>query len=528
MMKAIIYAAAVLLVLQIGLTVAVHRQQTTNLESTAPNSAFLSFTPDSISSILIKGSENKELVLQKSDKGWIMPGAFSAPASKRQVDDLLQKLADARQGLAVATSKGAAQRFKTAEDDFERHVILKQGDTVAADFYLGTSAGLRNSHVRKADEDAVVSIPVSSHEVDVQADSWLDRTLADLNKDELKAVVLGDISLTRKEEGKEKVWLLDGATKEETESTEVDSLLNKVTAISVQSVLDPAKSAELFTKAPAVQFTVTKQDDSKVTYSFAKKDDKEDDYFVLKMSNNALYFKVGKWLVDGLTEMKREKLLKGYEEKKEEAPAVQPVTQPVTQEAPLVDVPDQEGSPDPEQETEQAVLPDFLAEEDDEAVPVQEAVQEEGLKDEPVDVADPAESVQKTEPAQQEQAETEVEAEPAAPEPDVEAEVPAESETPAATAEQSAGQPVPAQDPEQESLESAVQEQAEAVEPEQQEVQAVKQNTGQEAVSEEIPEQEHIQEDVQQNPVNALADDSGVEESTEQKQETVPAEEAAE
>ncbi|MDU9048280.1 MAG: DUF4340 domain-containing protein [Candidatus Electrothrix sp. Rat3] len=475
MMKAIIYAAAALLILQIGLTVAVHQQQATNLESTAPDSAFLSFAPDSISSILIKGSENKELVLQKSDNGWIMPGAFSASASTRQVDDLLQKLTDARQGLAVATSKGAAQRFKTAEDDFERHVILKQGDSVVGDIYLGTSAGMRNSHVRKAGEDIVVSIPVGSHEVDVEADSWLDRTLADLNKDELKAVALGDISLSRKEEDKKMVWLLDGATKEETESTEVDSLLNKVTAISVQSVLDPATSAELFTKDPAVQFTVTKQDDSTVTYAFAKKDDKEDnkedEYFVLKMSNNELYFKVGKWLVEGLAEMKREKLLVGYEEKKEETPAVQPAVQPAVpipeQEAPQADVPDQEGYPVPEQETEQEteqepdqeVLPDFLAEEDDEVVPVQEAVQEEDLKDEPVDSAESVESVesvQDAESAEQEQVETEVATEPAAPEPDVEAEVPAESETPAETVEQSASEPVPAEGSEQEQKQEVV------------------------------------------------------------------------
>ncbi|MGB5686220.1 MAG: DUF4340 domain-containing protein, partial [Candidatus Electrothrix sp.] len=299
MMKAIIYAAAALLILQIGLAVAVHQQQATNLESTAPDSAFLSFTVESISSVRINGPENEELVLQKSDKGWIMPGAFSAPASKGQVDDLLQKLTDARQGLAVATSKGAAKRFKTAEDDFERHVTLKQGDSVVGEFYLGTSAGMRNSHVRKADQDAVVSIPVGSHEVDVEADSWLDRTLADLSKDDLKAVALDDISLIKKEEGEEKVWLLNGATKEETEQEAVDTLLNKVTAISVQSVLDPATSAELL-KDPAVQFTVTKQDDSTVTYAFAKKDDKEDDkeddYFILKMSNNELYFKVGKWL----------------------------------------------------------------------------------------------------------------------------------------------------------------------------------------------------------------------------------------
>ena len=394
MMKAIICAAAFLLILQIGLTVAVHQQQAVNLESTAPDSAFLSFTAESISSVRINGPENKELVLQKNDKGWIMPGAFSAPVSKRQVDDLLQKLTDARQGLAVAISKGAAKRFKTAEDDFERHVTLKQGDAVVGEFYLGTSAGLRNSHVRKAGEDTVVSIPVGSHEVDVEADSWLDRTLADLNKDELKAVVLADISLSKKEEGEEKVWLLDGETKEETEQEAVDKLLNKVTAISVQSVLDPATSAALFTKGTAVQFTVTKQDDSTMTYAFAKNDDKkdEDDYFILKMSDNELYFKVGKWLVEDLTEAKREKLLVGYVEKKEEMPVVQPVTQETSQEeAPLVD----EQVDLPEQgAAEQAILPELPPE--DEVVPVQEE-----LRDEPVN------SVQNDAPAEQAQLEVE-------------------------------------------------------------------------------------------------------------------------
>ncbi|MCW5213350.1 DUF4340 domain-containing protein, partial [Desulfobulbus sp. TB] len=182
MIRAIIFTAAALLLLQIGLTLAVYQQQAVHLESTAPNSAFLSFTPESITSIQINGSDNASLLLQKNDKGWIMPNAFSAPASQRQVDDLLHKLANARQGLAVATSKGAAKRFKTAQDDFERHIILKQGDAVADDFYLGTSAGMRNSHARKADQQAVVSIPVGSHEVDTDADSWLDRTQADLNK----------------------------------------------------------------------------------------------------------------------------------------------------------------------------------------------------------------------------------------------------------------------------------------------------------------------------------------------------------
>ena len=374
MMKVIIFVAATLLLLQIGLTVAVHQQQAVNLESTAPDSAFLSFSSESITSLVINGPKNEELVLQKSDKGWIMPGVFSAPASEGQIDDLLQKLADARQGLAVATSKGAAKRFKTAEDDFERHLLLKQGDSVVGDFYLGTSAGLRNSHVRKADQDAVVSIPVGSHEVDTDAGSWLVRTLADLNKDDLKAITLADITLLQKEEDKKKVWILDGASKEETEQEAVDKLLNKITAISVQSVLDPVASAELFKKDLAVQFTVIKQDDRQVTYALVKKgvkkDDTEDDYFVLKMSDNELYFKVGKWLVEDLTEAKREKLLVGYEEKKEEVPAV-----PVVQEAPQVNLLEQGAA-------EQVILPVFPPEEE-EALPVQEAVQEQAGATEP-------------------------------------------------------------------------------------------------------------------------------------------------
>uniref|UniRef100_UPI004055B19E DUF4340 domain-containing protein n=1 Tax=Candidatus Electrothrix sp. TaxID=2170559 RepID=UPI004055B19E len=384
MIRAIIFAAAALLLLQIGLTVAVHQQEASNLESTSPDSAFLSFAPDSITSVVIKGAEQKELVLQKNDKGWIMPNAFSAPASQHQVENLLQKLADARQGLAVATSKGAAKRFKTAEDNFERHVILKKGDAVAGDFYLGTSAGMRNSHARKTDQKAVVSIPVGSHEVDVDADSWLDRTLADLDKDELKSVVLDDIFLTRKakkdedkEEDKKEIWVLEGASTEDINQDAVDSLLNKITAISVQSVLDPVKSAELLKKEPAIQFTVTRQDDSTVSYAFAKND--EDDYFVLKMSDNDLYFKVGKWLVEDLTQAKREKLLNGYEEEKE------PATPPVVQEAPQVEMPEQEA-------VEQAVLPELPPEDEEEAeeatLPV---VQEE------VEVNESSEAVQNTE-----------------------------------------------------------------------------------------------------------------------------------
>ncbi|MCI5149398.1 MAG: hypothetical protein D3916_08425, partial [Candidatus Electrothrix sp. MAN1_4] len=61
-----------------------------------------------------------------------------------------------------------------------------------------------------------------------------------------------------------------------------------------------------------------------------------------------------KWLVEDLTEAKREKLLNGYEEKKEEET-------PVAQEAPQIDVPEQ---------VEQAVLPELPPEDEEKTAPV--------------------------------------------------------------------------------------------------------------------------------------------------------------
>lgn len=89
-------------------------------------------------------------MLEKSATGWILPETFSEPADAEQVDKLLEKLATVKQGLAVATTEGAPKRFKTAEDAFERHLVIKEGDNTVGDFYLGSSAGFRHSHVRKA------------------------------------------------------------------------------------------------------------------------------------------------------------------------------------------------------------------------------------------------------------------------------------------------------------------------------------------------------------------------------------------
>lgn len=291
MMQRIIFLASVLLFLQIGLVVKTNMDSRT-LEAAAPNTLFLSFTPGAVTGVEITGPDNTHLVLEKTDSGWILPKTFSAPADNAAVEKLLEKLSGIKQGLAVATSADSSERLKTGAENFERHMVLKEGGSTVADFYLGTSSGFRYSHARKAGDEEVVTLPISSFEAEVEADKWLDRNVAAIDKNALEQIELADITLTRKDNE----WHVEELSPDETNREEVAKLLDRVTGITVQTVLAPEEAVPLVEKSPQTQFTVTKTNGTTVKYSIAG----QEELFVLKMSDSSLYYTLSKWQADNL------------------------------------------------------------------------------------------------------------------------------------------------------------------------------------------------------------------------------------
>jgi hypothetical protein len=196
----------------------------------------------------------------------------------------------------VATTSGSAERFKTAKDDFDRHVVLKQGDKVAADFYLGSSDGIHHTFARKSGDKAVNSIALAGYEVEPNPDKWLDKDLAGLQQNKISQIALADITLSRKD----KAWQLSGVPEEETNTEKVDQLVDQVCNLKVQSVLDPKTVAGLFDGKPAFAFSVKRKDGTLRKYAFAKPKEKKPDYFVLKLSDRDFYFKIYNWQVEKL------------------------------------------------------------------------------------------------------------------------------------------------------------------------------------------------------------------------------------
>ena len=316
-MKRIIVAAGLLLALQIVLAVALHLGGDDTLQ-TPPESRLFAFKAEAVTGLTISDDSKGSITLIKGDKGWVLPGTFDAPASAEQVTALLEKLAGLKQGLPVATSAGAATRFKVADDLYQRHVVLREGDKVVADFYIGTSPGFRQIHARKAGSQEVVSVNLSTFELETAADQWLDKKMFAVKEEDIAALVFPTFTLRRN--GAE--WQMDGLGEgEKTDATAAADLVAKVSGLTVQSVVAAETASPFFTGEPALRFTVQRKDGGELVYTLAKGG--EDAYY-LQQSQRQHYGRVHKLQAEGLEKAARDGLIVKAAAPGGEAGAAQP------------------------------------------------------------------------------------------------------------------------------------------------------------------------------------------------------------
>ena len=135
---------------------------------------FLQFDADSVDSLSVSNSDGS-VSLAKVDGAWQLPGGV--PAAEFKVDSVLGRFADAAGSWPVANTASTRERFEVTEDNHQRHIVVKAGEDVLADIYLGTSPGYRKTHARRAGEDEIYAVRFSNYEAGVKTADWLDRSL---------------------------------------------------------------------------------------------------------------------------------------------------------------------------------------------------------------------------------------------------------------------------------------------------------------------------------------------------------------
>ncbi len=294
---------AVLLVVQLGLALGLDlaAEHQASLQS---DKTLLAFDIDNVDRLLIRDADGKQVELRKQGDHWVLPGAGDFPVGKDRVPGLLRDLAALKAPWPLATTEAAATRFKVAGDHFNRSLTLKQGDRVITRLYLGTSPGYRKVNARVDGQNAIYSIVFGIYRVPAQADAWEDKTLLQVNPDDIAQLRLPDVTLKRHGDKLEVDAL---AADEHTIVSESRSLLQRVAAIDYQGA---GKSAppQADSAKPVFEFSLKLKSGEERRYRFlpAGKDSQD---FWLKVSTQPWWFRVSRYTLDNIRNETRSKLV---------------------------------------------------------------------------------------------------------------------------------------------------------------------------------------------------------------------------
>jgi len=194
--------------------------------------ALLSADKSRINRITIDEGDDRQTVLSKVDGTWQLPGYHQLPANQSKVDELIARLETTNSGWPVATTESSRHRFKVGDEDFQKKVILSNGDDALLTLYLGTSPGFRQLHIRKAGEDEVYAVKLNSYDFPSQNADWLDKTLLQPEGD-IAGLKGPDFSLDKQNDS----WQLAEGTGEVIKE-EINKITGTLKRLTVQGVED--------------------------------------------------------------------------------------------------------------------------------------------------------------------------------------------------------------------------------------------------------------------------------------------------
>jgi hypothetical protein len=313
-MKWTIRILAVLLVAQIALAVGLNYRGS-EVSPGAAKVALLDVAKDRIDRVTIEGPDGEKVVLAHTKDGWQLPDRGNFPANGDKVDGMLDKLLAIKEGLPVATSKGALERFSLSDDKFERRMTFANGDQTLATLYFGTTQGARQVHARHSDQDAVYTVTFGTYEAPSYGDDWLDKKILQFPETDIAAIDVDGLRLipvaTDKAAAGDKTETDKTATPakptwrlaEDTGGPPLnvaaaDKLAGRIAALRIDSVLGTEAKPEYGLDAPVVSLSVARKDGDSDDYVLGKAADKDD--YTLKVSSRPEYFHLTGYEAKGL------------------------------------------------------------------------------------------------------------------------------------------------------------------------------------------------------------------------------------
>lgn len=266
---------AILFVVQIVVAGILFYQQRSTA-SIRPDEKLLELDMSAIDQLVIEDA-GSSISLRKEAAGWQLSD-FGLPAAPNKAETIIENLLAAKTGWAVANRRDSHDQLQVAEDNFNVKVAVYQGDEVK-ELYVGTSPGLRRSHVRLAERSDVYSVALNAFELPASSEQWLDQTL--LSVQDLTAVQMHGHKL-ESIDGSWTIATIDGELLQ-SDSSAIEGVINRIEELRVIDV-----AADVSVEDEGVEVIVTRGEDE-FTYGFHKVGDQ----YLLKRSDISAMFGIG-------------------------------------------------------------------------------------------------------------------------------------------------------------------------------------------------------------------------------------------
>jgi Domain of unknown function (DUF4340) len=248
----------------------------------------------------------QHVILEKQNDEWVLPEIRGYPVNANALGKLLKSLSTLSKGWPVATTPGAAERFKVAENDYERKVSFMKGSQVQATLYIGTSPGFRKAHVRLSGSNDIFVVTLESWETSAQADHWLKKDILRINPMDIDRLVMNDVVLIRSGQTMQPVDLAE----HETPDTEtINSLINRLAGLQIQSVPETVDKEDGQQSELVLEIDLTLTHGESLKYRFFKFEE-AGSHYSLERSDLPYSFIVAAFSVDALRETERSVLVR--------------------------------------------------------------------------------------------------------------------------------------------------------------------------------------------------------------------------
>ncbi len=243
-----------------------------SLASNRTRTPLIALGKGTVDRITLEGPDKTEVVLAKVGSAWQLPGEGNFPADSTRVSGLITSLEGLKEGLPVATSADARNRFKVSDDAFERRIALAAKGKTLATIYFGTAPSMREIHARRADQSNVYSVQFATYQVPTKIGDWEDKAILQVPRRDIDAIDVAGLHIA-------------GDT---LDTGAADHLAGLLADLRIGHVIGTTAPPAAGLDKPVLTLTLVKAAGQKIDYALGKAADGKS--YTLKASTRPEYF----------------------------------------------------------------------------------------------------------------------------------------------------------------------------------------------------------------------------------------------